>query len=299
MSSPNERRYRRLLRLLPRDYRSVWEEDMVGTYLDSAGDRKRPSAGERLSVVALAARVRLTGAYARAQHGIWRHTVHRTALLILLWLAALIDGELVVFTWRTLRTGSPDVDWLGQAVLPAVASVAFLGLVLGRGMLARLLIVPGAAILTGMAIGGLRSTTQEAGLLNVVIPLLGACLLVAAMLTLPRDARALRWGWLVALVAGIAVWAWARLQYLDGTIIYELALTAAMMMALALARYRPPHWLFALAIFGALFVGPRITFGPTRVPMFDALVAGLAIACAVVGLITRRRQPNARTATVG
>ena len=57
-----ERRYRRVLRALPREYRRAWEEDMVSTFLDSAP--ARVPVGERLSVLGLAVRLRLTGAYA-------------------------------------------------------------------------------------------------------------------------------------------------------------------------------------------------------------------------------------------
>jgi hypothetical protein len=38
-----ERNYRRVLRLLPANYRQFWEEDMVSAYLDSVGDSRRRS----------------------------------------------------------------------------------------------------------------------------------------------------------------------------------------------------------------------------------------------------------------
>ena len=65
MSGDLERRYRRVLRLLPGYYRQQWEEDMVAAFLDSSltGDPEedefiteygRPSWPELASVAGLA-----------------------------------------------------------------------------------------------------------------------------------------------------------------------------------------------------------------------------------------------------
>jgi hypothetical protein len=66
-----------------------------------------------------------------------------------------------------------------------------------------------------------------------------------------------------------------------------------MMVALEVARYRVPHWMFALAIFSSVFAVLRIAVGSRPGPLFDALVLGLAMVCAVVGFVMRRRRPDA------
>ena len=68
MTSGVEQEYRRLLRLLPVGYRDRWAAEMVGAYLDRVEDAAPPFArlpmSERLSVVALALRLRLAGSAA-------------------------------------------------------------------------------------------------------------------------------------------------------------------------------------------------------------------------------------------
>jgi hypothetical protein len=65
VTSADERRYRRVLRLLPANYRDYWGEDMVTAYM---GDGGTPSGGrslaEQISVVSLAVRLRLNGSHA-------------------------------------------------------------------------------------------------------------------------------------------------------------------------------------------------------------------------------------------
>ncbi|GAA2302518.1 hypothetical protein GCM10010149_59830 [Nonomuraea roseoviolacea subsp. roseoviolacea] len=79
-----ERRYRAALRLLPASYRAEREEEMVAAFLEMSGDvpderGPRPRWGELASVAALAVRVRLGGAGARA--AAWGETVRLVALL--------------------------------------------------------------------------------------------------------------------------------------------------------------------------------------------------------------------------
>lgn len=58
--SPLERRYRRLLRLLPATHRSARGEELLGLLLDLDDGRRHPSWHETLNIVALAIRLRLT-----------------------------------------------------------------------------------------------------------------------------------------------------------------------------------------------------------------------------------------------
>ncbi len=123
--TPLERRYRRVLRLLPAGYRDDWEEDMVGSFLDAAdaerddGDLvddelaglRHPSTGEVVAVAVLAVRLRLAapatpGASARAV--VAGEAVRRVALLGLLVPAALVVVELVgSVVFELIETSSP------------------------------------------------------------------------------------------------------------------------------------------------------------------------------------------------
>lgn len=57
--SPLERRYRRLLRLLPRQHRAARGEELLGLLLDLDGERTRPSPRQALGLIGLAIRLRL------------------------------------------------------------------------------------------------------------------------------------------------------------------------------------------------------------------------------------------------
>lgn len=58
--SPLERRYRRLLRLLPATHRTARGEELLGLLLDLDDGRRHPSRHETLNIIALAIRLRLT-----------------------------------------------------------------------------------------------------------------------------------------------------------------------------------------------------------------------------------------------
>ncbi|MBG6106164.1 hypothetical protein IW249_006578 [Micromonospora vinacea] len=57
---PLERRYRRLLRLLPATHRTTRGEELLGLLLDLDDGRRHPSRHETLHIIALAIRLRLT-----------------------------------------------------------------------------------------------------------------------------------------------------------------------------------------------------------------------------------------------
>ena len=101
-----ERRYRRVLRLLPGYYREQWEEDMVAALLDGwlTGDPEadeyitkfgRPGWAEVASVAGLAARLYLGGAGAPRRYFAWGQAVRRAVLAVLLVHAVLGLGVLV------------------------------------------------------------------------------------------------------------------------------------------------------------------------------------------------------------
>ncbi|NUW40531.1 hypothetical protein [Nonomuraea rhodomycinica] len=119
-----ERRYRAALRLLPASYRAEREEEMVAAFLEMSGDvpderGPRPRWGELASVAALAVRVRLGGAGARA--AAWGETVRLVALLGLAYQATLGVHGLV---WRA-ASAAAHLPVLGAAPspFPVVADV--------------------------------------------------------------------------------------------------------------------------------------------------------------------------------
>jgi len=94
MSSNLERRYRRVLRLLPGWYREQWEQDMIAAFLDSwlTGDQEAdeyiskaagPSLAEIASVASLAARLYLTGPGAPRRYA-WGQAIMRAVLAVTL-----------------------------------------------------------------------------------------------------------------------------------------------------------------------------------------------------------------------
>ncbi len=99
MTSRLEERYRGLLRILPSGYRAVWEEEMVGAFLDSVAtgdpetdeyraDFGRPGWSEVASVVTLAIRLRTGAAGTTPRYLAWGQAVRLVALVGLLVQAA-------------------------------------------------------------------------------------------------------------------------------------------------------------------------------------------------------------------
>jgi hypothetical protein len=109
MSGELERRYRRVLRLLPRYYRAQWEQDMIGAFLDGwlTGDPELdeyisraawPSWAEVASVAGLAARLYLGGEGAPRRYFAWGQAVRRAVLAVLLVHAVLAVD--ILRSWR-------------------------------------------------------------------------------------------------------------------------------------------------------------------------------------------------------
>ena len=103
-----EQRYRRALRLLPRYYRDRWEEDMVATFLDGwlTGDPDedsvtmeydRPTREEIISVIGLAARLRLGGPGAPRRYFAWGQAVRNAVLGVMLAHAVWGLGQVALF----------------------------------------------------------------------------------------------------------------------------------------------------------------------------------------------------------
>jgi hypothetical protein len=220
-----ERRYRRVLRLLPGWYREKWEEDIVATLLDGwlTGDQEadeyiskaaRPEWAEVASVVCLAARLYLGGAGTPRRYFAWGQAIRRAALTVILVHATLALDVLVRTAWNrrlfglpappaSLMTASPGGAWPAAYYMVNVAWVViFVALALGRYRAARVLaalaIVPGLVALLQAQLTGIIPAPFGSwafwALLNLVP--------VLAMTAFHRDApRAARWPWLLALPA--------------------------------------------------------------------------------------------------
>jgi hypothetical protein len=164
MSGNLERRYRRVLRLLPGWYREQWEEDMVAAFLDSwltgdpeadeyIGKAAGPSCGEVASVVGLAVRLYLGGTGAPRRYFAWGQAVRRAVLAVLLVHAVVALDVLVRTAWSrrllglpappaSLMTASPGGVWPTVFYVVNFAWIlTFVTLALGHYRTARLIAV--------------------------------------------------------------------------------------------------------------------------------------------------------------
>jgi hypothetical protein len=176
-----ERRYRRVLRLLPGYYRARWEEDMVAAFLESCltGDQEedeftlefgRPTWPEVASVAAQAARLYLGGAGAPDRYFAWGQAVRGAVLAVLLFHAVRgLDG-FVRLAWahRLLGVPAPPASVLVTApggfwpntfyqvgyVWIAVYGLLILGRYRAARVLAALAVLPDLAALVQTRLAG-------------------------------------------------------------------------------------------------------------------------------------------------
>jgi hypothetical protein len=304
MSSLMERRYRRVLRLLPAGYRHRWEEDMVGAFMAGAYASNphaddvmsgRPALAERLSVVALVVRVRLSGSYASPRGLEWYHVVHGLALMALLYqaLAATISVafgiglvvESAVDGWGTGVSRPLILEFLpwSQVVSPLWVA-AFCCFVMGRLTAARVLVVLALASTIGVTVTT-HIMVSSAGAVGV--PFGPADLsrwgwLAVSMVTVfvcPPDARASRRFWFGAYLVGslalvpIALQAfrpygpWVRLVSLANATSTALIIAMAVaLLGVVSGRHQSPRWLLALATFAGGVGGVRLMTTLAREP---------------------------------
>jgi hypothetical protein len=229
VSGDLERRYRRVLRLLPGWYRQQWEQDMVAAFLDTcrSGD---PGADEHLSqtagpgwaelssVVALAVRLHLTGPGTARRHP-WGQAIRRAVLAVALVHAVLAVDVLVFLVWSRrlvgwlpaptagLVTAAPGGAWVTVYYLVSVTWIAIF-VMLARGqyrtarVLAALAIVPGLVALLQAQVTGI----MPAPFGRLAFWFLADLAPVLAMTAFHRDAPPAAAGrWLLALPAGYAL----------------------------------------------------------------------------------------------
>ena len=163
MSGNLERRYRRVLRLLPGWYRQEWEEDMVAAFLDSwlTGDPEAdayitkaagPSRAEVASVAGLAIRLYLSAADTPRWSFAWGQALRRAVLTVMLVHAVRGLTALAFLAWSRhwagwlpgppasmVNASPPDVWAMGGYVVDYAWIVAFLTLVLRYYRTARII----------------------------------------------------------------------------------------------------------------------------------------------------------------
>jgi hypothetical protein len=227
MSGELERRYRRVLRLLPRYYRAQWEQDMIGAFLDGwlTGDPELdeyisraawPSWAEVASVAGLAARLYLGGEGAPRRYFAWGQAVRRAVLAVLL-VHAVLAVDVLLFLVRSRRlvgwlpapqaslvTAAPAGVWARVYCLVCVTwIVAFVTLALGHRRTARVLaalaIVPGLVALLQAQFTGIMPAPSGPWVFWVLLDLAPVLALTAFHSGAPPAAR---WPWLLALPAG-------------------------------------------------------------------------------------------------
>jgi len=228
MSDDLERRYRRVLRLLPGYYRERWEEDMVAAFLDGwlTGDPEadeyittaaRPEWAEVASVVGLAARLYLGGAGTPRRYFAWGQATRRAVLALTLVQATRGLDILVQTAWSrhvlswlpappaSIAPGTPTgiVPPAAWYLVAYAWIVSFVALVLGRyrtaQVIAALAIVPDLIwLLQGQFSGALPGTPLGPWAFWVLLNLAA----VLGMSAFHRDAPpTARLPWLLALPA--------------------------------------------------------------------------------------------------
>jgi hypothetical protein len=240
MSEPGvtvlERRYRSALRLLPRGYRALWEDEMVATFLDSMqtddpdeaefrAEFGRPSWSELASVVLLAVRLRLgiTGDVP-ARYRTWGAGLRLVALMLLLYEAVFGIVGVLNRLWRAdvlAYVPRPAADWTPEP-LPAefwrlawqfneaLWPLAFLALVLGRRSAARVLTVLAMLASAGDVLAVLSRADWQLPPWALAwwayeLLLLNGLVLVGLAAFGGETPRARPWPWLLAMAGGVPI----------------------------------------------------------------------------------------------
>jgi hypothetical protein len=225
MSSDLERRYRRVLRLLPGWYRERWEQDMVAAFLDSwlTGDPAAdeyiskaggPSGAEVASVIGLAVRLHLGGQGTPRRYA-WGQAIRRAVLAVLLVHAVLAVDVLVFLVWSRRLVGwlpappgslvvAPAGVWATVYYLAGVTWIAiFVSLALGHYRTARVLaalaIVPNLAALLQAQLTGIMPGPFGSWVFWVLVDLAPVLAMTAFHGDAPQGAPG---PWLLALPAG-------------------------------------------------------------------------------------------------
>jgi hypothetical protein len=262
-----ERRYRRLLTLLPGNYRQARGEELLSTLLDASPEGRRwPHLGEVASLGLLAARVR-TGATTEVdgQQTDWREAFRIAALCGAFFFAvpgavmtyAWITGDrsgLSFMVWDVSSRGGPSgaANFLTGAILPVLWLMVFIAQVFDFRRTA--LAIAFIAVATGhwCVAQGVSGATDAA-----VATLTFLAMVPSSGRSLPPPAG--RWRWLGSLVASAGVYLVSPLfagQYAFlGSSKAELGVVAVIGIVAVVGVFvtRAPSWPVIVAVIGAPF----------------------------------------------
>jgi hypothetical protein len=303
VSSLLEERYRRVLRLLPADFRRDWADDMVATFLDRAyrsmpGDPESdeissPRWSELVSIARLALRLRLGGPGSRPGE-----VVRRIALTGLLAHVVFALAGVVLSIWYVERMPLPDgsgfTTWW-QAMwsmthllwLPAYLAILF-GHRRAAAITAVAAFVPGAV----SSIVQLRGD-QWAHAPYQIEWLIFGVLPVLALAGFHGEVPVAR-PWVVAVPVGVVLVSAAGLlapQRATGTALWALGIIVAGLVTIVAGvrqgRTMPPAWPLTLALLAAAVLGLQAASG--RLDPFALGAAAIGILLAVLAARARRR----------
>lgn len=296
-ADPLEEQCRRLVRLLPAEHRAAHGEDLVATLLDTVDERGVLPLRERLSVLALAVRLRVvtpvTGPATAAL--LVMLVLTEAALAMAGLLSSTVNAALFAAgAWTPVADlplsfdlGSELAGMLAQdLVFGAGWLLALYGLLRGRRFAA-----PLAAVLAGAPLIAQAVTNPDSLLWSWT--LLKACVLVAALLAWrnpPRTIPGRPRRWALGLAAAIVLLLTPSLLLslvlpveFEKPVIWGLAAVVAVLAALT-GRGRPwlllaGSWLAALLALVHLLGGAAYSGGvPAQAP------AGLTVAVLLAGL---------------
>jgi hypothetical protein len=316
-----ERRYRRLLTLLPRAYRADRGEEMLTVLMDSAPARRRwPKLGEVFSLATHGVRVRSgLSAEVAPSASAARPLMRAVALLGTLYLSFLgAITQILGLRWNwgiyTSDINYSDLDGhhhsFAQMVLLQVAGLlwpgAFAALLLGRRRLVQMLGWV-LLVLAGSQVSGGYTA------LAAVPPLIVAAALIATggkeMGPAPRVRQ-----WFATLAAGAAIvgfldWYWQGTYQHPADVGPPAAVAVAVVAAGVLRAWRRAEWAVAAAVVGGM-AGVQRALEANHYPRwwigggFDSRLRLILIGDAVLVLvalyaIVRQRRWQQRSAVVG
>jgi hypothetical protein len=291
MTSLLEERYRRVLRLLPADFRHEWADDMAATFMarayrsapeDLEGvEISSPRWPEMASIARLAIRLRLGGASAQPREFVTGEAVRRIALVGLLAHAVGALSGVLLTIWFIVRTELPDgtgfATWWQALVsmsdllwLPAYLAIVF-GYRRAAACIALAAFGPGTVVL----LLNLRAADWPYLPYQIGWLVFGA-LPIVALVAFHSGAPTVRSGpWVAAIPAGVVLLFAVMLVAGDRTTgigLWALGVTVAGIVTIGAAVHRrsmPPTWPLTLAVLAAAVLGLQATTGG-----FDAIVLG-------------------------